>query len=187
MAGDLRFITPDDVETQVFDWGSIKWMSEIRVTGADRFASGVVILEPGKGHARHNHPGSDEVLYFISGEGDQMVEDAAGNPVTRHLRAGDMAFIPDSIVPLHDQHDVGAAPDPGHLHAGWSRGLPPQPPRLHDRPGGRDPDQVAFARLALRATSYAGSPPVVRSRLNAATASRTPASTGPRSALEPVA
>ena len=36
MAADLRFITPDDVETQVFDWGSIKWLSEIRVTGADR-------------------------------------------------------------------------------------------------------------------------------------------------------
>jgi oxalate decarboxylase/phosphoglucose isomerase-like protein (cupin superfamily) len=96
MAADLRFITPDDVETQVFDWGSIKWMSEVRTTGADRFTTGVVILEPGKGHARHNHPGSDEVLYFISGEGDQMVEDADGNPVTKHLRAGDMAFIPDS-------------------------------------------------------------------------------------------
>ena len=30
MAAELRFITPDDVETQVFDWGSIKWMSEVR-------------------------------------------------------------------------------------------------------------------------------------------------------------
>jgi oxalate decarboxylase/phosphoglucose isomerase-like protein (cupin superfamily) len=97
MAANLRFVTPDDVETQVFDWGAIKWLSEVRVTGATRVAGGLVILEPGKGHARHNHPGSDEILYFISGEGDQMVEDDAGLPVTRHLKAGDMAYIPDSV------------------------------------------------------------------------------------------
>jgi oxalate decarboxylase/phosphoglucose isomerase-like protein (cupin superfamily) len=97
MAADLRFVTPDDVETQLFDWGSIKWMSEARVTGAGRAAGGVVILDPGKGHARHNHPGSDEILYFISGEGDQMVEDEAGAPQVRHLRAGDMAYIPEGV------------------------------------------------------------------------------------------
>ncbi len=92
-----RFITPDEVETQVFDWGSIKWLSEVRVTGATKSTGGVVILDPGKGHARHNHPGSDEMLYFISGEGDQMVEDADGKPMTQHLRAGDMAYIPEGV------------------------------------------------------------------------------------------
>lgn len=92
-----RFITPNDVETQVFDWGTIKWMSEVRVTGAQRSAGGVVILDPGKGHARHNHPGSEEILYVISGEGDQMVEDEEGNPMYRHVRAGDMVFIPTGV------------------------------------------------------------------------------------------
>jgi len=97
MAADLRFVTADDVETQVFDWGTIKWMSEARVTGAVRSAGGVVILAPGKGHARHNHPGSDEILYFISGSGDQMVEDDSGEPVVRHLTAGDVAYIPEGV------------------------------------------------------------------------------------------
>jgi oxalate decarboxylase/phosphoglucose isomerase-like protein (cupin superfamily) len=97
MVAELRFITPDDVETQVFDWGSIKWMSEIRVTGATRSTGGVVIIAPGKGHTRHNHPGSDEILYFMSGEADQMIEDEKGNPVVRHLRAGDMAAIPEGV------------------------------------------------------------------------------------------
>lgn len=92
-----RFISPDDVETQLFDWGTIKWMSEVRVTGASRSAGGVVILDPGKGHARHNHPGSDEILYVISGEGDQMVEDDEGRPMERHVRAGDMVFIPEGV------------------------------------------------------------------------------------------
>ena len=97
MTKDLRFVTPDDVETQVFDWGTIKWMSETRVTGAARSTGGVVILAPGKGHARHNHPDSDEILYFISGSGDQMIEDDAGNPVVQHLTAGDMAYIPEGV------------------------------------------------------------------------------------------
>jgi oxalate decarboxylase/phosphoglucose isomerase-like protein (cupin superfamily) len=92
-----RFITPDDVETQVFDWGTIKWLSEVRVTGALRSAGGVVILDPGKGHARHNHPGSDEILYVISGEGEQMVEDDGGKPMTRHVKAGDMVYIPEGV------------------------------------------------------------------------------------------
>ena len=102
------FITPDDVETQVFDWGTIKWMSEIRVTGALRSAGGVVILDPGKGHARHNHPGSEEILYVISGEGEQMVEDESGNPMHRHVKAGDTVFIPEGV--FHGTENTGWEP-----------------------------------------------------------------------------
>src|SRR2546428_5790 len=47
----LRFVRPADVETQVFDLGTIKWMSEPRVTDTTRFTMGVVLLQPGKGHA----------------------------------------------------------------------------------------------------------------------------------------
>ena len=43
-----RFVTPASVETQVFDWGTIKWLSEPRVTGTVRFTMGVVLLQPGK-------------------------------------------------------------------------------------------------------------------------------------------
>jgi len=93
----MRFISPDDVETQVFDWGTIKWLSEPRVTGALRSTGGVVIIDPGKGHTRHNHPGSEEMLFVISGEGEQMVEDDAGRPMTRHVKAGDMVFIPADV------------------------------------------------------------------------------------------
>src|SRR5262245_19318132 len=57
--GAKRFVAPDEVETMVFAWGTIKWLSETRVTGSG-IAAGVVILEPGKGHTRHNHPGSEE-------------------------------------------------------------------------------------------------------------------------------
>ena len=65
----LRFVRPSDVETMVFDWGTIKWMSEPRVTATSGFTMGVVLLEPGKGHVRHNHPGSEEILYVVCGQG----------------------------------------------------------------------------------------------------------------------
>src|SRR6266567_3127933 len=68
-----RFVTPAAVETQVFDWGTIKWLSEPRVTGTERFTMGVVLLQPGKGHVRHNHPGTEEILYVVSGQGKQMI------------------------------------------------------------------------------------------------------------------
>jgi len=44
----LRLVRPSDVETMVFDWGTIKWMSEPRVTHTSGFTMGVVLLEPAK-------------------------------------------------------------------------------------------------------------------------------------------
>ena len=85
-----RVINTDDVETQVFDWGTLKWTSEPRVTNAQNFSMGIVLLKPGKGHARHNHPGVEEVLYVISGEGQQMVDDGEPFPI----KAGMTIHIP---------------------------------------------------------------------------------------------
>lgn len=59
----------NDVESLMFDWGTLKFLSEPAVTGAQRFSFGMVILAPGKGHARHNHPGVEEIIFVVSGEG----------------------------------------------------------------------------------------------------------------------
>lgn len=90
-----RFVRPSDVETQVFDWGTIKWLSEPRVTHTERFAAGVVILNPGNGHVRHIHPGAEEILYGVSGQGKQMIdiEGETWEPVA----AGDLVHIPPDI------------------------------------------------------------------------------------------
>jgi oxalate decarboxylase/phosphoglucose isomerase-like protein (cupin superfamily) len=112
-------VAPDEVETMMFDWGIIKWLSETRVTGSG-IAAGVVILEPGKGHTRHNHPGSEEVLYYISGEGEQMVEDADGRPTWQHVRAGDVTYIPESVY--HGTENTGW--EPMRLLAVYSPGGP---------------------------------------------------------------
>lgn len=88
MVSDQRFISPEDVETIQLDWGTLKWMSTPEVTGAETFSAGVVVLEPGKGHDRHIHPDSEEILYVLSGEGTQTVDDDE-----RQVSAGDMIHI----------------------------------------------------------------------------------------------
>jgi oxalate decarboxylase/phosphoglucose isomerase-like protein (cupin superfamily) len=90
-----RFVKPDDVETQVFDWGTIKWLSEPRVTDTKRFSTGVVLLQPGKGHTRHNHPGCEEILYVVSGEGNQMID--IDGEKWQPIVAGDLVHIPPDI------------------------------------------------------------------------------------------
>jgi oxalate decarboxylase/phosphoglucose isomerase-like protein (cupin superfamily) len=67
--------TTQDVDCLEFAWGKIHFLSEPAVTGAKRFSFGIVELAQGEGHARHNHPGSEEIIYVVSGEGEQMVDD----------------------------------------------------------------------------------------------------------------
>jgi oxalate decarboxylase/phosphoglucose isomerase-like protein (cupin superfamily) len=94
-----RFIRPADVETQVFDWGTIKWLSEPRVTATERFTMGVVLLQPGKGHVRHNHPGTEEILYVVSGQGKQMID--IDGEQWEPISAGDMIHIPLKMIAVY--------------------------------------------------------------------------------------
>jgi oxalate decarboxylase/phosphoglucose isomerase-like protein (cupin superfamily) len=97
MSDKLTFIEPADTETQVFDWGRLNWLSEPGVTAAERFSAGVVRLEPGKGHERHNHPKSEEILYVLSGRGLQMVEFADGEQVEKEIGPGTLVHIPTAL------------------------------------------------------------------------------------------
>ena len=94
------FVSPDEVETQVFGWGNLKWLSAPNVTGAQAFSAGIVLLAPGKGHATHAHPGTEEILYCVSGYGTQTV---AGE--TQPLSPGMMVFIPDGVE--HSTINIG--------------------------------------------------------------------------------
>jgi oxalate decarboxylase/phosphoglucose isomerase-like protein (cupin superfamily) len=91
--GRGRIVYGDDVESLVFDWGTLKFLSEPEVTGAERFSFGMVVLAPGKGHESHNHPGVEEIIFVMSGEGEQMVDDQL--PV--HVRPGASIFIPPDV------------------------------------------------------------------------------------------
>jgi oxalate decarboxylase/phosphoglucose isomerase-like protein (cupin superfamily) len=93
----------NDVETLAYDWGNIKIVSAPDVTGGTSMTFGLVVLNPGKGHDRHAH-GADEVIYVVSGEGEQMVDDQP--PV--HVRPGAAIYIPKGVV--HSTINVGWEP-----------------------------------------------------------------------------
>lgn len=92
-SGDCAITTGADVDSLVFDWGTIQMLCEERVTGAKSISFGSVVLEPGKGHVRHNHPDADEIIYFVSGEGDQMVND----DTPQRCKAGACIWIPKGV------------------------------------------------------------------------------------------
>ena len=94
----------DDVESLAFDWGTVKILSEPAVTQAERFSFGMVVLEPGKGHDRHNHPGAEEIIFVMSGEGEQMIDDQP--PI--HVRPGASIYIPADIY--HSTLNTGWEP-----------------------------------------------------------------------------
>jgi len=85
-----KFVDTASIPTWTFDWGVIKPL----VAGENTDGTGVsmmhVILLPGKGHDRHNHPDADEILYVLAGAGDQMVDDREPFAV----RPGQTIWIP---------------------------------------------------------------------------------------------
>jgi oxalate decarboxylase/phosphoglucose isomerase-like protein (cupin superfamily) len=92
MVAEKRFVKADEVETIQLDWGTLKWMNTPELTGSEAFSAGVVLLEPGKGHERHTHPDSEEILYFLSGEGTQTIADEE-----REVGPGEMVYIPAGV------------------------------------------------------------------------------------------
>lgn len=90
------FRYPGDVDAFGFDWGQLSVVLGPKVNGAQKFSAAVVTVPPGQGHARHNHPGAEEIIYILEGEGAQMVEDEAGTPHTEQVRPGCCVFIPES-------------------------------------------------------------------------------------------
>ena len=86
-------VDPNALPTQTFDWGSIKWLVSPDTADGAAVTFGEVVLLPGKGHDRHNHPDSEEILYILSGEGEQMVDD--GEPFA--VRPGDTIYVPSGV------------------------------------------------------------------------------------------
>jgi oxalate decarboxylase/phosphoglucose isomerase-like protein (cupin superfamily) len=108
MAKTNYFIYPEDVSVFGFDWGKLSLTVAPEVNGARRFSGGVVDLPSGEGHARHNHLGAEEIIFVISGEGEQMVEDENGNPITTKVGPGCTIYVPESH--FHSTKNTGSGP-----------------------------------------------------------------------------
>ncbi|MFB5762091.1 cupin domain-containing protein [Paenibacillus medicaginis] len=97
-------VNPQNLPTETFEWGAIKWFVSPEHTAKPNVTFGEVILLPGKGHDRHNHPDSEEILYVLSGEGKQMVNDEEAFTVC----AGDTIYIPAGV--FHSTYNTGWEP-----------------------------------------------------------------------------
>jgi oxalate decarboxylase/phosphoglucose isomerase-like protein (cupin superfamily) len=85
-----KLVDPAALPTMSFDWGVIKPLVSTDNTEDPDVSLMHVVLLPGQGHERHNHPDSDEILYILSGQGEQMVDDSQTFPVS----AGQAVWIP---------------------------------------------------------------------------------------------
>ena len=89
----MQVVDPNAIPTQTFDWGAIKWFVTPELTEGAGITFGEVVLQPGRGHDRHNHPESEEILYVLSGEGEQMLDD--GEPFA--VKSGDTIYVPTGV------------------------------------------------------------------------------------------
>ncbi len=74
-----KLVDPKMIPTQTFDWGLIKPLVAKANTHNPAMSMLHVVLLPGKGHTRHNHPDADEILYILAGHGEQTRGGAGKN------------------------------------------------------------------------------------------------------------
>ena len=96
-----QFLPTTVVERDQLDWGSLGWLSRPATTNAEKLVVLEVNLLPGHGHNFHKHPDQEEVIYVISGQVEQWLEQEK-----RLLSPGDSAFIPADVV--HASFNVGS-------------------------------------------------------------------------------
>jgi oxalate decarboxylase/phosphoglucose isomerase-like protein (cupin superfamily) len=101
-------VAPNDVETMIADWVTAKILGGPGISGASAMSAVVLYFEPGQGHARHNHPESEQFIFVISGQGEQMVEDKDGKPIIEPLNAGSLVSIPKGAY--HSTFNTGWEP-----------------------------------------------------------------------------
>jgi oxalate decarboxylase/phosphoglucose isomerase-like protein (cupin superfamily) len=99
-----KLIDPAALPTMTFQWGVIKPLVAVDNTEDPDVSLMHVVLLPGQGHERHNHPDSDEILYILAGTGEQMVDDSETFPVS----PGQAVWIPKGA--FHSTVNTGWEP-----------------------------------------------------------------------------
>jgi len=103
MSGKAERIDPASITTYTFDWGVAKWF--VTPSGNDaELTFGEVVVMPGGGHGRHNHADAEEILYILSGVGEQVLDDGA----PFRIGEGDTIYIPEGV--FHSTFNVGWEP-----------------------------------------------------------------------------
>ena len=94
------FLEKDNLKWEDLDWGSVASVSGPQLNEAKDIVTLKVRLKPGKGHDFHRHPQQEEVIYVLSGEIEQWLDQKK-----QILKPGDSVFIPANMV--HASFNVG--------------------------------------------------------------------------------
>ena len=106
-----KFVLSKDIEREQLDWGELGWVSRPAITGAKTLTVIEVTLNPGGGHNFHKHPDQEEVIYVMSGQIEQWLEQEK-----QTLKAGEAIFIPPDVV--HASFNVSNQPAKLHVTLG---------------------------------------------------------------------
>ena len=88
----IQVVSTTDVAPINYDWGAIKWLSDMKVTPGSQQSIGYAFVMPGKTNPEHRHMGAQEVIYMLAGE---LRLFAHGEWLT--LSAGQTAVIPQGV------------------------------------------------------------------------------------------
>jgi quercetin dioxygenase-like cupin family protein len=95
-----QFLLKDSVKREALDWGILGWTNHPPVTGTKQLTVLDVEITPGDGHAFHKHPEQEEVIFVVSGQVEQWIEQEK-----QILTAGDAVYIDADVV--HASFNVG--------------------------------------------------------------------------------
>jgi quercetin dioxygenase-like cupin family protein len=85
---------------RVEDWGSLTWLASRAIGNTRELTVGRVTITRGESNPRHTHPGSEEILYLLSGRLEHTLGDE-----TYSLEPGDTLAIPPGV--FHNARSVG--------------------------------------------------------------------------------
>lgn len=100
--------TPNETETIVSNWVTAKIVASPATTGSEHMSAVTLYFNPGQGHARHNHPVSEQLICVTGGEGVMMIEDESGRPVETTIGPGSVVTIPRGA--FHSTFNTGWEP-----------------------------------------------------------------------------
>lgn len=86
-------VTPEEVDTIVSSWTTAKTLCDPEQTGGN-ISAVALYFKPGQGHARHNHPETEQLIYVISGKGEMMIEEPDGTQIKQTITGGSLVNIP---------------------------------------------------------------------------------------------
>jgi len=99
---DQRFIQNADAIREANAWADMEWLCRPDLVAADKLLLVRVTMPPHHCHPFHTHPHREEVIYVISGQAEQWVDQDH-----RNLTVGDTAHIPAGTVhATYNPHDT---------------------------------------------------------------------------------